>query len=227
MGIPKNKRILSVILKCIVILAASVGTFLSAISGMGGFMSGSRVFMYFTIQSNIAVALVSAAGLVLMLRGKEISGVWYVLDYVGAVSITMTCSVFTFVLAPTLGDLAWTVYNVLTHLIVPIAFIVDFFIIAVYGDIKKTHLPLVLIPPLAYGIYAEIAYFAGWEFLKGQKYPYFFLNWDSPAGAFGFCEELPFMGCVWWITALGIVFILVGIVYLLIVNKIKRKMKRS
>ena len=227
MKIPKNKRIVSVILKCIVILAALIGTFLSAGSGMGGFMNGSHVFMYFTIQSNIAVALVSAAGLVLLLRGKEISGVWYVLDYVGAVSITMTCSVFTFVLAPTLGDMAWTVYNVLTHLVAPIAFIADFFIIAVYGNIKKNHLPLVLIPPAAYGVYAGIAYLAGWEFLKGNRYPYFFLNWDSPAGAFGFSRELPFMGCVWWIAALGVVFMLVGALYLLIVYKIKRKISRS
>lgn len=36
------------------------------------FMGGSRGFMYFTIQSNLVLAAVCAAGLVLMLRGKAL-----------------------------------------------------------------------------------------------------------------------------------------------------------
>ena len=78
-------------------------------------MGGHRVFMYFTIQSNIAVAVISVIGLVLLLRRREISPVWWVIKFVGAVSITLTGVVFCFVLAPTLGGNAWNLQNILTH----------------------------------------------------------------------------------------------------------------
>ena len=52
---------------------------------------------------------------------------------------------------------------------------------------------------------------------------YFFLNWGSPAGAFGFTKGLPFMGCVWWILALLLFLIAVGFVYLLLLGRIKRR----
>ena len=49
-------------MKLIVILSAATGTVMSASAGRNTFMGGSRVFMYFTIQSNIAAALMSIAG---------------------------------------------------------------------------------------------------------------------------------------------------------------------
>ncbi len=52
MGISVKRRTASLILKCIVILAAAIGTYLSAVGGSRGFMIGSKAFMYFTIQSN-------------------------------------------------------------------------------------------------------------------------------------------------------------------------------
>lgn len=227
MNIPNKTRIVSVILKCIVILSASIGTYLSAVSNSGGFMVGVKAFMYFTIQSNIAVALISAIGLIMLLRKKRIGNAWYVIKYVGTVSITLTGAVFTFVLAPTLGDKAWTLPNTLTHVIVPITFIADFFLIAVYGDLQKRHIPFVMIPPGLYAVYAGIGYLAGWEFLRGANYPYFFLNWGSPAGAFGFSDKLPFMGTAWWILALLGVLYGVGALYLWIVNLIKKRKKHK
>ena len=218
MDIPDKKRRLSVLLKTIVILSSAIGTYLS-VTAIGG-LGGSRAFMYFTIQSNIAVALISAVGLVMLLN-RKVCAAWYVIQYVGAVSITLTCFVFTFVLAPTLGDLAWTFYNILTHLIAPITFIIDFLLTAIYGDIQKRHILFVLVPPFAYVGYAAIGYAARWRFLEGKNYPYFFLNWGSSAGAFGFSDELPFMGCVWWIAALGALILLLGAVYLWIINKLK------
>ena len=223
MNIPNKKRIASIILKCIVFFSAVTGTYLSAVTETGGFMNGGKIFMYFTIQSNIFVALISAIGFVLLLRRQKICSAWHVIKYVGAVSITLTGVVFSFVLAPTLGDKAWTLRNILTHVIVPIAFIIDFFVIAVYGDLQKRHIPFVLIPPGAYAVYAGIGYLAGWEFRKGVNYPYFFLNWGSPAGAFGFSSELPFMGTAWWILALVIFLLIFGAAYLWIVNRLKRR----
>ncbi|MBQ1847492.1 MAG: hypothetical protein II135_05755, partial [Clostridia bacterium] len=119
MNIPLKSRAVSTVLKVIVILSAAFGVFLSAYASKDTFMGGGRVFMFFTIQSNIAVALVSLTGLILLLKDRRFGKVWYVIKFVATVSITLTGAVFTFVLAPTLGEYAWNVQNVLTHVVVP------------------------------------------------------------------------------------------------------------
>ena len=177
----RQKR-LSSFLKIIVIVSALLGTFLSAYAGRHSFMGGSRVFMYFTIQSNIARAIICGIGLYLIKKGSNVSRTWYIIKFVGTVSITLTGVVFGFVLAPTLG---------------------------------------------AYAIYAGVGFVKGWEFADGINYPYFFLNWGSPAGAFGFTKEMPYMGSAWWIIVLLLFLIVVGYCYLalaeLIFNKCKNK----
>ena len=67
-NISMRRKILSIILKLVVIVSAATGTFLSAYAGRKTFMGGGRLFMYFTIQSNIAIALICAAGLCLLIR---------------------------------------------------------------------------------------------------------------------------------------------------------------
>ena len=226
MEIPSGSRVASAVLKVTVILSAALGVFLSTYASGDTFMGGSRVFMFFTIQSNIAVALVSLIGLVLLLKNRRFGRVWYVIKFVATVSITLTGVVFSFVLAPTLGKYAWNVQNVLTHVAVPVASVADFFVTGAYGNIRKKSVLFVILPPLAYAVYAGIGYIAGWEFAEGINYPYFFLNWGSPAGAFGFADGLPFMGCVWWILALLLLLLFAGFLYLLIVDGIKKAMKR-
>ena len=214
----KVRRCISYTLKIIVVLSAAVGIFLSAYAGRNSFMGGSRVFMYFTIQSNIAVALISLNGCCLMLMRKKVSEVWYVIQFVGAVAITLTGVVFGFVLAPTLGANAWNVQNTLTHVVVPVTAVIDFLIVAYGENIRKKNVIYVIIPPVLYAIYAAIGYVRGWDFALGINYPYFFLNWGSPAGAFGFTKEIPYMGTAWWILALLIFLIIVGCCYLMIIN---------
>ena len=126
-------------------------------------------------------------------------------------------------LAPTLGRFAWALNNVLTHVVVPIAAVLDLFVSGIFGNVKGKDLPYAALPPLAYALYAGIGYLAGWEFLDGVNYPYFFLNWGSPAGAFGFSKELPFMGCVWWILLLLLFLIGVGWLYLAVLRRLRQR----
>ncbi|MBO7402235.1 MAG: Pr6Pr family membrane protein [Lachnospiraceae bacterium] len=185
-------------------------------------MGGSRVFMYFTIQSNIAIAIICAIGLFFLFRKKEAGKAWYVIELVGTVSITLTGIVFGFVLAPTIGAGAWNLQNTLTHLVVPVAAVIDFFVTGDGAKIRKRNAFFVIIPPLLYAIYAGIGYARGWEFADGINYPYFFLNWGSPAGAFGFSKNLPFMGSAWWILTLLVFLILVGFCYLAIAGALHK-----
>ncbi len=222
----RKRLIISLILKTIVVISAIVGITLSALANEKAFMSGKTVFMFFTVQSNILVAITSFVGALFLLQGKKIDHRWYIFKYVGTVAITLTGVVFCFVLAPTLGGHAWSIQNVLTHVIVPIVSIVDYYVSGLDSDIKKSAVFMVTIPPILYAIYAGIGYAAGWDFALGFNYPYFFLNWGSPAGAFGFTKDLPFMGTFWWIVAILIFLIAIGRIYLGTLDRLKARLKK-
>ena len=224
--ISRTRKTVSCILKLIVILAAVSGTLLSAFAGRNSFMGGSRVFMYFTIQSNIAIAVICAVGGVLLLRGAPAGKAWAVVKLAGTVSITLTGVVFVVMLAPVLGNRAWNVQNTLTHVVVPAAAVADFFAAVSGTGIRRRNVLFVVIPPLLYVVYAGIGYARGWEFARGRNYPYFFLNWGSPAGAFGFSKELPYMGCAWWLLVLLAFLIAVGWCYAALADRIGRGKKR-
>lgn len=222
MEISKSARSISLVLKVIVFVSAILGTIISAVAGRAHFMGGSTVFMYFTIQSNILMALICLIGAIIMLAKGKASTAWYVVKLVGTVSITLTGVVFCFVLAPTLKTEAWNFQNILTHVVVPLASILDLFVTGVYSQLKVKHVIFVVIPPLLYVVYAGIAYMLGWQFSPGVNYPYFFLNWGSPAGVFGFTNELPFMGTGWWIVAVLIFLIAIALLYLGIIGLLKK-----
>ncbi len=112
--ISRTRKTVSDVLKLIVILCAAAGTLISARAGRSSFMGGSQVFMFFTIQSNIAVAVLCAAEAILLARGRVIREAWYVVKLAGAVSITLTGIVFAVLLVPVLGDGAWSLQNTLT-----------------------------------------------------------------------------------------------------------------
>jgi hypothetical protein len=223
MTLSAGRKTVSFLLKLTVILSAALGIVLSVRGGRAAFMGGGSAFMFFTIQSNIAIALVCAAGAVLMMSGRKVRNGWFAVKFVFTVAITLTGLVFCFVLAPTMRTKAWNAQNILTHVAVPAAAVADFFTAGICGELRSRSVLLVTLPPLAYVIYAGIAYIRGWEFLKGVRYPYFFLNWGSPAGAFGFTRELPFMGCAWWILALLLLLLGVGCIYLIILGGLRKR----
>lgn len=209
-------------LKIIVILFSIYGVILSVISDNLTFMGGKSVLMYFTIQSNILIALVSLIGLYYLFFNKNVPNWWYIIKFVSTISITLTGTVFCFVLAPTMGVFAWNKVNIFTHVVVPICAVLDFFVTCVESNIKMKDVIYTLIPPILYVIYAIVGYICNWQFSEGVNYPYFFLNWGSEAGAFGFSTSLPYMGCIWWILIIVILLIITGFIYLNLLNILKK-----
>lgn len=222
----KGTKVVSLILKVLVIVSAVSGVALSAAAGSAAFMGGTRVFMYFTVQSNILIALVCLIGAFLMGR-DTVPHAWYVVKLVATVSITLTGVVFCFVLAPTLGDKAWNLQNILTHVAVPVLSVIDFFVTGVYSRLRIRDTFFVVIPPVLYAVYAGIGFLNGWDFGAGNNYPYFFLNWGSPAGAFGFIRDEPYIGTGWWIIGLLIFLILIALLYLGILSLLKKAGKKG
>lgn len=215
-------KVISLILKAIVVFCAVSGVTRCLFSDSGSFMGGLRMLLYFTIQSNIAIAVICCIGGVLLLSGRKIPDRWYIIKFVGTIAITLTGAVFCFVLAPTMGGNVWNMVNLFTHVIVPIVSVADFFVSGIDADIPRSKVGYVLLPPLVYVCFAGVGYVRGWNFSHGANYPYFFLDWGNQAGAFGFSSEFPFMGCMWWIMILSVLIILVGLLYLQILKIIKK-----
>ena len=222
-----GNKTLSLILKAVTVLSAAVGIGMTAADAKNSFMGGRTMYMFFTIQSNILIAFICLAGFFLMIRDREVGKAWRVIKLAGTVAITLTGLVFCFVLVPVLGNRFWNVYNTMTHVAVPIAAVADWFASGASEGIKKRAVFFVLIPPLLYVIYAAIGFVRGWQFSKGVNYPYFFLNWESPAGAFGFTEGPPFMGCGWWILSLMLLLLLTGWLYLTLGQAVCKKVQRE
>ena len=206
-------------LKVVVIVCAMAGVIGSVLAPDDSFMGGPATLLFFTIQSNIWIAIVCLVGLIRMVQGKKMSRNAGLAKFVFTISITLTGMVFCFMLAPTLGKNAFDQNSVNCHVIVPIAAVADFLLTGGEIEYKRKEVWLVALPPLYYTIFAAIGYVCNWQFVKGQNYPYFFLNWGSPAGAFGFCDELPYLGVVWWILILLGFLLLCGELFLALVRK--------
>ena len=185
------RKTVSYILKAIVIISAAIGTLIGDLVIGRPFSEICRGLMYFTAQSNILIALICLTGACLMMRDKAVSDVWRIIKFVGTVAITLTGFVYITILVPSFLHQTWTLKNILTHVVVPIVSIADYFVTGAG---------------------------AGWQFSPGANYPYFFLNWGSPAGAFGFIRTSPYMGCAWWILALFIFLMIVGYGYLVLAD---------
>jgi len=175
--------------------------------------------MYFTGQSNLWVFLVFLTLLIFTLlyrlgKVKTIPKFLYVLKYVVTVCIAMTFSVFVFLIAPFSGNMytPWSAYSIITHLLVPIIAIVDFYLDGYQIAYKKRHVFLSLIPPVVYFSIASILCVLKVDFGRGQAFPYFFMNFYSEVGVFGFKWGNPtLIGSFYWFMILTLMFVLLAI----------------
>ena len=186
-----------------------------------GLTHWTKRLMYFTGLSNIWIGLclliILAAPFIRRLNTESSRKRLYVLRYIFTVSITVTCIVYCFILAPFAkeGEFnAWTLSSVLTHAVAPILTVADFFIDGYRIRLSRIHVVLTAIPPLCYFVFSSILNLAGVDFGRGDDYPYFFLNLKSPAGMFGFSDTPPFiMGTFYWIVIFLLMVFSIAIAY--------------
>ena len=214
-------KLFSIGLECVVVAAAAVGVALTAAFGAQG-------FLYFTVQSNLWIALVAAVFAVwqsvalLRPRTRAIPYALWQIKFVFTVSITLTGAVFCAVLAPTMTGAFRSAANVLTHVVVPVCAIADLFVAAPPAP-RCTVALYSLIPPVYYLGFACVGYVLGWDFGNGLNYPYFFLNWDSPVGAFGFGGGgAYFMGTFWWILVMIALVAGIALIFAAILKRCRR-----
>lgn len=218
------KKWLTLICKAIVFLASTTGIVLS-LSNIKTYIGGVRGLLYFTNQSNIWIGVTCLIGIVYIIleekRKQELVKPWmYIIKLMFTVAITLTGCVYCFLLAPVMEGNPWDITSVLTHLIVPVFSIVDFFIYDVHFPYKYKHSFLVLIPPFYYLIFASIGFVLNWDFGLGVNYPYFFLDWGAPVGVFGISKDLPhYIGTFYWLIIILFIVLGVGILYVFVSKK--------
>ncbi len=185
-----------------------------------GYSHWLRRATYFTAQSNLWVGVVFLAILLSRLyhgeKRAKLNGFLYVAKYVVTVSITATGLIFCFVLGPFADDSyhPWSYSSLLTHVITPLLCIADFFIDDKRAQLSLRHCFLAVLPPFFYIVTASSLEISGFDFGRGVPYPYFFLNFRSPAGVFGFSNVFPFfIGSAYWILLFGALIFTIAYVY--------------
>lgn len=205
-----ERKKLSFILKALIALISFAGVIIACIfAERDGYSHWTKRLLYFTQLSNIwigATALLFVAfGALKMRTGEDKTPKWlHSLRFAFTVSITVTGIIFCGFLAPFASDdyPAWTFASVLTHVIVPLLSIADFFVDGSEAGFTKKHALYGVIPPAVYFFVASILCAFKVDFGRGDPYPYFFMNYYSSVGIFGTdmsAKPYPEIGPFYWI----------------------------
>lgn len=210
-----NRRGVCFVLQFLTCLSAFGGVFLSLLfATRDGYSHWSKRLLYFTAQSNLWIGIVF---LFLLAYRKKPRPSWLaLLKFVFTVSITVTGLVFCFLLAPFSDDnyTPWTFCNLLTHVFTPLFAAVDFFLENQPVSPPKNAVFASLLPPFCYCAVSVTLQIFEVDFGRGVPYPYFFLNYRSPARLFGFSRERPFfLGSFYWLALFFLLVLGISVFY--------------
>lgn len=224
-----TKPFWTLLFKTIVIILAVVGIVDTATASM--FMAGG-VLLYFTIQSNIAIAFICFVFLLFDIislfkkKTVEIPRWLYISKFLCTVAITLTFLVFWLILVPTfprgmLGTYLKSLGNLCCHTFVPIFAILDWLFFDRGYRSKKNDYLWGTAMPLYYLLFSMIAGIAGADFGGGSKFPYFFLNYEKNGwlslGRSG-------IGVIWWIIIVAAIVICISSILMWSKNKLYQKL---
>ena len=175
--------------------------------------------IYFTNLSNYFCIGVMFVALVQTLKKKEDS---YVainpsVKLIGVMSLLLTAIVYNVMLAPTYEPIeSFQPNSVILHIILPIMFVVDWFLFYEPKKLKWFHPLLTIIAPIGYVVFIYIrAAILGFDTKNYLLYPYFFLDIETQGVA----------GSVKWIVILAIAFVVMSYIFLGI-DKIRGKKEK-
>ena len=161
---------------------------------------GSKLFEWYTIDSNVLQLVISGLIIYYLLRKKAIPGYVTILHFISAVGLTVTFLIAAFVLAPEGGVRYYFIENVapINHLIAPALSVISLLFLE---RTEKSKWTIVLYPAaatLAYGLICLVL--NAMSILDG---PYFFLQvGKQPAGVI-----------VMWFVIIGILCLGLSVLY--------------
>ncbi len=233
----KNKAVALIALKFAIGAFAFAGTIMALCYAVrDGYNHWWNRLMFFTNQSNIWTGTISIILAVYLVaknnKSTKILRTLYVFRYVFTISIVLTGVVFCGLLAPFAhreNYNAWTLSSIFTHIIVPALAVIDFILDDYKINYTKKHLLFTLIPPFVYTVFAIVLGILKVDFGRGDTFPYFFFNFNTPSGFFGASWENKELGSIYWI-ALLLICVLAGAFTLRAVSpyaRAKRKERRA
>ena len=221
------KNIAKVLIKLALIIVGVLGIIFNFYST--SFMGNGYIFMFFTVQSNLTIILMSFVFLindilVIFKKKSFVNQFLYHLKYVFTVAITITFLVFFIMLAPTLGvDYLLSFNNFSLHAIVPILAIIDFFIFDKDINITYPSSLLGISMPIYYVIFFLIGIPLGFRYTaEGLKAPYFFLNYEQNGWLF---EKG--LGVIIWILILTVAISGLCLLFALLMKLRQGKLKKK
>lgn len=213
-----SRENVSLLLKILTVLNAFAGIILSFIfAAEEGYSSWYIRGTYFTLQSNLWIGGIMLFMVLanLLHKGFNAERVYFI-KFLFTVSITLTFIVFWTLLAPFAhmeNYNPWSPASITTHMFAPAFAIIDFFVDKNQTKITKKGVYSSLLPPLFYFVFASILCLLKVDFGRGDPYPYFFMDYYSAAGLFGFVKEPFVLGTAYWI--LLILVIVLSVAWLL------------
>ncbi|NLA11133.1 MAG: Pr6Pr family membrane protein [Firmicutes bacterium] len=192
---PLKNRLPAMLYRLALLAAVTAGLYLTMFGHGEGFNALS--LRYFTIQSNILVAL----ALLYFLLSPENGRIRIIVRGSVLLSIIITGLVFHTLLVPQFGELFGGGIDLsghLTHTIAPVGFLLDWLLFERKGLMQPADLPFWTLYPLLYWL------FSIWQGAETGFYPYFFMD----------VSTLGYGGALLWLAALSAFFLIIGLLLL-------------
>ena len=213
-------------LLCILILISTIWGLYDTFS-LPNFMS-SRTLLFFTIQSNIIMAIVALILIYRLLANKKESKLFNIFQFMGTIGVTLTFLVFFGILVPNIVKKSGitsliSITNLTLHFATPILSIILFALIP-NVKFKKHDYLYGTIHPLLYLFFILILDKVTDKYLftsfngSLSKFPYFFMDYHKNGI---FTLSIKSLGLFWWIIIIAIIIILISKFLLLLNKKIK------
>ena len=204
----------SIIIKILLIISGLTGLTFSFINNS---TSPFTPLLYFTVQSNIAIILITIAFLVfdfVKLKNPQfvIPNWLLIFKYIFTVGITLTFFVFLFILTPAIiytnnVSFLFSVNSICEHNIVPILAILDWFLFDDSSKINRSTILYGLIFPIVYMFFAFFVGSLGADFGEGSNFPYFFMDYNTQSW---FNLGNGQIGVIYWIIFLIFFILIIG-----------------
>lgn len=224
----KKGTVIAIIIKSVAIVLIVIGVLLNFFQN-GDFMAGSKSLLYFTIQSNILAAIISAVGIffdVQKLRGKQrpSNDIFNYFKLVATTGVTLTLIVFwTLLTSMVPPSYLYSVSNLTLHTLVPILVLLDYIFFTDNFKPKKRMIAITWSFPLFYFAFAMILSLFEVQFSSGTHVPYFFLDYEK-YGWFKISSDA--IGVFYWVVIILILVYAIGFgVHSL--NQVRTKYKKT
>ena len=218
----KKENLISAISKLLLVVGVIIGVWASLLQE--GFFNPKH-FLYYTIQSNIEIAIICLVSLLFIFSKKEIPSIVYTLKFIFTVAITLTGLVFNFILYPQSLSQSYelnpfSLANFFTHTFVPILSIVDFFAFDYKIKLTKKTFLLGLITPLVYFTFVMFCTKVGIRFSGNNFVPYFFLDYKVNSW---FQIGNGKIGVFYWVIIQAIIVLIISFILTFFMKKRKNK----